>query len=188
MAECHLARLAHGQRQGFIPEGARTDRLPVDLDKKIVPGKRLMIDGLNPLGVQADSIETIQLHNRPAAEVIPIIQPMLDAGGSVTGQGFQLFVRSGEQNLVQIRQLVEKLDTAARQLLMQVGFSESEARKQIARFQLTPGYQLCYSFGRNEIMRLRSIYEQHDTRKSFHAFMLAGGQLPFHLIEKRMAK
>ena len=74
---------------------------------------------------QADSIETIQLHNRPAAEVIPIIQPMLDAGGSVTGQGFQVFVRSSEQNLAQIRQLVEKLDTAARQLLISV-FQGSE--------------------------------------------------------------
>jgi hypothetical protein len=74
---------------------------------------------------QADSIESIQLHNRPAAEVIPIIQPMLDAGGSVTGQGFQLFVRSSEQNLAQIRQLVETLDTAARQLLISV-FQGSE--------------------------------------------------------------
>jgi hypothetical protein len=74
---------------------------------------------------QADSIESIQLHNRPAAEVIPIIQPMLDAGGSVTGQGFQLFVRSSEQNLAQIRRLVETLDTAARQLLISV-FQGSE--------------------------------------------------------------
>jgi len=69
---------------------------------------------------QADSIETIQLQNRPAAEVIPIIQPMLDAGGSVTGHGFQLFLRSSEQNLAQIRKLVEKLDTKARQLLISV--------------------------------------------------------------------
>jgi hypothetical protein len=74
---------------------------------------------------QADSIETIQLQHRPAAEIIPIIQPMLDAGGSVSGQGFQLFVRSSEQNLAQIRQLVETLDTAARQLLISV-FQGSE--------------------------------------------------------------
>ena len=74
---------------------------------------------------RADSIETIQLQNRPAAEVIPIIQPMLDAGGSVSGQGFQLFVRSSERNLAQIRQLVETLDTAARQLLISV-FQGSE--------------------------------------------------------------
>jgi len=74
---------------------------------------------------QADSIETIQLQNRPAAELIPVIQPMLDADGSVTGQGFQLFVRSNERNLAQIRQLVEKLDTAARQLLISV-FQGSE--------------------------------------------------------------
>jgi len=75
--------------------------------------------------VQADSIETIELQNRPAAELIPIIQPLLDAGGSVSGQGFQLFVRSSEQNLAQIRQMVKRLDTAARQLMISV-FQGSE--------------------------------------------------------------
>lgn len=68
----------------------------------------------------ADSIEVIELRNRPAAELIPIIRPMLDAGGSVTGQGFQLIVRSNPGNLEQIRHLVNTLDTAPEQLLISV--------------------------------------------------------------------
>lgn len=73
----------------------------------------------------ADSIETIQLHHRPAAELIPLIKPMLHANDSVTGQGFQLFVRSSEQNLEQLRRMVEQLDTASQQLLISV-FQGSE--------------------------------------------------------------
>lgn len=76
-------------------------------------------------GAQADTIETIQLQHRPAAELIPLLEPMLDASDSVTGQGFQLFVRSSEQNLVQLRRLVEQLDTASEQLLISV-FQGSE--------------------------------------------------------------
>lgn len=85
----------------------------------------LLIAALLAAGAYADQIETIELRNRPASELIPIIQPMLDAGGSVSGQDFQLFVRSSEQNLAQIRELVRKLDTAARQLMISV-FQGSE--------------------------------------------------------------
>jgi len=76
----------------------------------------------------------------------------------------------------------------ARHLLMAVGFSEAESRKQIARFQLNPGYQICYSLGRNEFMRLRNAYTKQMTKQQFHAFILEGGQLPFDLIEKRLAR
>lgn len=68
----------------------------------------------------ADSIEVIELRNRPAADLIPVIRPMLDAGGSLTGQGFQLIVRSNPGNLEQIRHLVNALDTAPEQLLISV--------------------------------------------------------------------
>jgi len=76
----------------------------------------------------------------------------------------------------------------ARKLLMEVGFSEAESRKQIARFQLNPGYQLCYSLGRNEFMRLRNTCAKNMTKERFHAFILEGGQLPFDLIEKRLVR
>ena len=68
----------------------------------------------------ADAIDTIALKNRPAEELIPIIKPMLDPGASITGQGFQLFVRTSNENMQQIRQLIAKLDTKARQLLISV--------------------------------------------------------------------
>lgn len=70
--------------------------------------------------VRADEITIIELQSRPASEIIPIIKPMLDASGSVTGKDFQLFVRTSPQNLEQIQTLVRKLDTAALQLVVSV--------------------------------------------------------------------
>ena len=75
--------------------------------------------------------------------------------------------------------------TDAVELLTTAGFSPEEAQRQIYRFQLNPGYQLCYSLGRYEIMRLKKAYENQMGSEQFHAFLLEGGELPFHWIEKR---
>ena len=71
------------------------------------------------------------------------------------------------------------------ELLTTAGFSREEAQRQIYRFQLNPGYQLCYSLGRYEIMRLKKAYENQMGSEQFHTFLLEGGELPFHWIEKR---
>jgi len=76
--------------------------------------------GLLAAAAWADSIETIQLQNRPAEEIIPIIKPMLSANDSVTGQGFQLFIRTTPENLAQVKQMISKLDVAAKLLQISV--------------------------------------------------------------------
>lgn len=76
--------------------------------------------GLIAAAAWADSIETIQLQNRPAEEIIPIIEPMLGANDSVTGQGDQIFIRTSAKNLQQVKQMVSKLDTAAKLLQISV--------------------------------------------------------------------
>ncbi len=70
--------------------------------------------------VQADSITTLQLHNRPAEEIIPIIKPMLGAGDVITGQGFKLFLRSSAETLEQVEAMLEVLDAAAKMLQISV--------------------------------------------------------------------
>lgn len=74
----------------------------------------------------------------------------------------------------------------AENLLVTVGFSPREARDQMARFRLNPGYQVCYTLGRYEIMRLREKYQTRVTRDNFHRELLHGGELPFALVEKRL--
>lgn len=70
-------------------------------------------------------------------------------------------------------------------LVTSAGFSPKEAETQIDRFRLNPGYQLCYTLGRYEIMRLRKTYSARWGLDRFHKQLLKAGELPFHLIEKR---
>ncbi len=70
-------------------------------------------------------------------------------------------------------------------LLTTVGFTLEESKRQIDRFRLNPGYQICYSLGSHEIQRLKESYESRIGKDKFHAFLLEGGELPFHLIKKR---
>jgi len=69
-------------------------------------------------------------------------------------------------------------------LVISAGFTPKEAESQIDRFRLNPGYQLCYTLGRYEIMRLRKTYGARWGLERFHRQLLKGGELPFHLIEK----
>lgn len=65
-------------------------------------------------------IVTIDLHNRSAQEVIEIIRPMLQQGGSLTGAGYKLIIKSTPQNIEQIKTLLTEIDTAPAQLLVSV--------------------------------------------------------------------
>jgi type II secretory pathway component GspD/PulD (secretin) len=69
---------------------------------------------------QATVLEVIPLRYRQAAEVIPVIQPMLAREGSVSGYQGQLVVRTTPANLVEVKRILAALDTAPRQLLITV--------------------------------------------------------------------
>jgi uncharacterized protein (DUF885 family) len=71
-------------------------------------------------------------------------------------------------------------------LLVTAGFSAEEASDQVRRFRLNPGYQLCYSLGRYEILRLRERFAPRLGRDVFHRTLLEGGELPFHLAARRL--
>ena len=75
--------------------------------------------------VSASELEIIDLQNRPAGEIIPLVKPMLNDNESITGRGFQLILKADAARQVQIRELVSKLDRAAAQLMISV-FQGSE--------------------------------------------------------------
>jgi hypothetical protein len=68
----------------------------------------------------AQSLEIIDLHNRTAQEVIPVLQPILEPGGALTGQDYKLFVRASPANVAQLRSVLAQIDRPARQLLVSV--------------------------------------------------------------------
>lgn len=69
---------------------------------------------------QATVLEVITLKYRTAAQVIPIIQPMLRAGGSVSGLQNQLIVRTTAGNLEEIRRILETVDALPRRMVITV--------------------------------------------------------------------
>lgn len=81
----------------------------------------------------AQSLETIELENRTAEELIPVLQPLLEPGGALSGQGYTLFVRTSAANFAQIRAAVQRLDRKPRQLLISVrrGSAEQFERERI---------------------------------------------------------
>lgn len=66
------------------------------------------------------SLEVIELKNRTAEDVIPILQPLLEPGGALTGENYTLFVRTSPANLRQLRTAVAQIDRKPRQLLISV--------------------------------------------------------------------
>jgi uncharacterized protein (DUF885 family) len=76
----------------------------------------------------------------------------------------------------------------AMDMLKICSFSPQEAQRQIDRFQLNPGYQVCYSLGSYEFRQLKATFESKMGSKRFHETVLDGGELPFHLLEKRLTR
>lgn len=69
---------------------------------------------------QNDPLEIINLNNRPAEEMIPIIKPILKPNDAITGTGFQLFVRTDTKTLEEITRLLQVMDKAPRNLMISV--------------------------------------------------------------------
>ena len=76
----------------------------------------------------------------------------------------------------------------AHELLAACGFSVAEARRQLDRFRLNPGYQLCYSLGKYEFERLQTAFAAKLGRRRFFGHLLEGGELPFDSTHARLAR
>ncbi|MEW6659331.1 MAG: DUF885 family protein [Thermodesulfobacteriota bacterium] len=70
--------------------------------------------------------------------------------------------------------------------LDQAGYPPGTSRLQVLQLALNPGYQLCYTLGLREILRLRQEYAPSLGLARFHDVLLDGGQLPFPWMEKRL--
>jgi hypothetical protein len=65
-------------------------------------------------------LEVITLRYRTADQVIPLLQPLVDRDGSLSGMQNQLIVRTSPANLAEIRKILDQVDAKPRQLLITV--------------------------------------------------------------------
>lgn len=68
----------------------------------------------------AMKLEMITLNYRSVDDIIPIIRPLLAEGGTVTGSGDQLILKTTPDNLAEVRQVLSSIDRAPRRLLITV--------------------------------------------------------------------
>jgi type II secretory pathway component GspD/PulD (secretin) len=92
----------------------------------------LVLSLLQP-GVHAQELEIITLRYRTAEELVPVLRPLLQPGGSLSGAGDKLLVRTTPDNLAQLRAALQQLDTAPRRLLITVRHNvETDSREAAA--------------------------------------------------------
>ena len=66
------------------------------------------------------TMEIIPLRHRLIDEVIPVLRPLLAPGGTLTGMNNQLIIKTTDENLAQIKSVLDSLDHAPRKLLISV--------------------------------------------------------------------
>jgi hypothetical protein len=75
------------------------------------------------------SLEIISLRHRTADQVLPALRPLMEPGGTLTGQGTQLIVRTSPANLAELRQALEAIDRPSRRLQILVRYNDATQRE-----------------------------------------------------------
>ena len=71
------------------------------------------------------ALEIIPLRHRTVEQVLPALRPLLEPGGTLTGQGTQLIVRASPANLAELRRALAAIDRPLRRLEISVRFDDS---------------------------------------------------------------
>lgn len=123
-------------------------------------------------------LEIIPLRHRTVEQVLPVIQPLVEPGGTLSGARGQLFLRASPANVAEIKRALDAVDRPARRLEVSVRFDDALARER-------RGIEAGGSVGRDgarigitaEDAR-RAATERVDQRlqvmEGGHAFILAG--------------
>jgi len=80
---------------------------------------------------QETVLEVIPLYNRPASEVQPLIESLLDYSDKVLADGSNLIVSTTPDRLAEIKQLINQLDTPINNLIITVLQSRSSSADEL---------------------------------------------------------
>ena len=83
---------------------------------------------LTPVIAAADEARILYLKHRPAAEIIPVIRPLLGPDDALSGTDYRLIIRAPDAKLKEIERILPQLDVAPRRLriTVQQGVSADE--------------------------------------------------------------
>jgi Bacterial type II and III secretion system protein len=69
---------------------------------------------------QSGALEIITLRYRTADQVIPVLKPMLDKSGTMSGMQNQLIIRTTASNLAELKKILASIDAMPRRLMITV--------------------------------------------------------------------
>jgi type II secretory pathway component GspD/PulD (secretin) len=81
--------------------------------------------------VSAQQMEIIELKSKTVEEVLPVLVPLVEPGGTLTGMNNQLFLRASPRNRADIKKALAALDTPTRRLVIRI--SQNRESEQAAR-------------------------------------------------------
>ena len=84
----------------------------------------LLLVLLAPVAYGQHALEIIPLRHRTVDQVLPTLRPLLEPGGTLTGQANQLIVRTSPANLAELRRALEAIDRPQRRLQISVRFDD----------------------------------------------------------------
>ena len=83
--------------------------------------KALTLVGLALAGCAARAeVEIVPLRHRSADQVIPVLKPLVEQGGALSGMQNQLVIRASRKNIAELRKVLEAIDIAQRRLMIYV--------------------------------------------------------------------
>src|SRR3990172_3040581 len=88
-------------------------------------GLAAFLAGVALQAASQQSLEVIPLRHRTAEQVLPALRPLLEPGGTLTGQYNQIIVRASPANLAQLKQALEAIDRPPRRLQISVRFDDA---------------------------------------------------------------
>jgi type II secretory pathway component GspD/PulD (secretin) len=127
------------------------------------------------------ALEVVTLRHRTAEQVIPVLQPLLEPGGALSGQSFQLFVRTSPANLAELRQVLDRIDRPARRLTISV---RHESVQEAARSRVDADARIS-SRGSSAELRVLDSRSALDERVDQRVQTVDGGQATISSGESR---
>lgn len=80
--------------------------------------------------LSAQELEIIELKGKSVDQVLPVLRPLLEPGGTLSGMNNQLFLKASPRNRGEIKRALAAIDTPTRQLIIRVSQSREAESSQ----------------------------------------------------------
>ena len=91
----------------------------------------LLLLAVMPWSARAD-LEVVPLRHRTVEQVLPVLKPLVEPGGALSGMQGQLIIRASAANIAELKRVLASIDTRARRLVVSVRQDADEQARDAA--------------------------------------------------------